>query len=305
MAITRRQALDFFRSDDLIGLGMEADAMRRRLHPEGVVTYSLDRSIDCGELNGESTNSVDTICVKIESAIAMGSNAIRLYARDASGVSFGEVERLLQKMKQRFPDITLQGFSAQELAIIAGSNNFSVYEALRRLRDAGLDSILGGAASAQEGWLAVHRAAHQLGMLTTATMIFGAGEPLEERIDLLEKLRALQEETGGFAAFIPVSFEPRTVAERDEEATAVEYLKVLAASRLYLDNVENMQSSWAAQGLKVLQMGLRFGANDAGSATPEENGAKSTTEETLRHIIRDAGFRPVQRDALYRAMFVN
>jgi cyclic dehypoxanthinyl futalosine synthase len=153
-----------------------------------------------------------------------------------------------------------------------------------------------------EAWIGVHRAAHRLGMRTSASILFGAGESFEQRIDSLEALRSLQEETEGFAAFAPWSYRAGKPAE---EATAVEYLKVLAISRLYLDNIDNVQSSWAAQGLKVLQMGLRFGGNDVGSVTPEEDAAKSTTEEELRRIIREAGFKPVQRDALYRTVFLN
>jgi cyclic dehypoxanthinyl futalosine synthase len=305
MAITRRQALEYFQSGDIIGLGMEADAMRRRLHPEGVVTYSLDRTVDCSSLDSYSDSGFEAICEKFAGAIDLGSNAVRLHTGSSDRVGLAQLVNLLQKIKQRFPEIALQAFRSTEILALSGSSGLTLSSVLERLNNAGLDSLLGSPLSVSENWIDVHRAAHQAGMRTTANMRFGAGEPLEERMDLLESIHTLQEETGGFAAFVPVSFEPRTVAERDLEATAVEYLKVLAVSRLYLDNIENVQSSWAAQGLKVLQMGLRFGANDAGSVAPEENGAKATTEETLRHIIRDAGFRPMQRDPLYRAMFLN
>ena len=151
-------------------------------------------------------------------------------------------------------------------------------------------------------------------MRTTATMMFGVGETFEHRVNHFEQVRRLQEETGGFTAFIPWSFQPANTAlggRKWEEATSVEYLKVLAISRLYLDNVENVQSSWVTQGLKVLQMGLRFGGNDVGSVMLEENVVRAagvtncTTEEELRRIIRDAGFRPAQRDTLYRQYFLN
>ena len=154
----------------------------------------------------------------------------------------------------------------------------------------------------------------ELGMRTTATMMFGVGESFEQRINHFEQVRRLQEETGGFTAFIPWSFQPTNTAlggRKWDEATSVEYLKVLAISRLYLDNVENVQSSWVTQGLKVLQLGLRFGGNDVGSVMLEENVVKAagtsncTTEEELRQVIRGAGFRPVQRDTLYTTYFLN
>jgi cyclic dehypoxanthinyl futalosine synthase len=151
-------------------------------------------------------------------------------------------------------------------------------------------------------------------MRTTATMMFGVGETVEQRINHFEVVRRLQEETGGFTAFIPWSFQPHNTALGGrgwDEATSVEYLKVLAISRLYLDNIENVQASWVTQGLKVLELGLHFGGNDVGSVMLEENVVKAagtsncTTEEELRRIIRDAGFKPVQRDTLYRTMFLN
>jgi cyclic dehypoxanthinyl futalosine synthase len=160
----------------------------------------------------------------------------------------------------------------------------------------------------------VHRTAHQLGMRTTATMMFGVGEKYEHRINHLQAIYDLQEETGGFTAFIPWTFQPQNTAlggRKWDEATAVEYLKNLALSRLFLTNFLNVQSSWVTQGLKVCQLGLRFGGNDVGSVMLEENVVRAagvtncTTEEELRRIIRDAGFKPVQRDTLYRTYFLN
>src|SRR5438874_8289765 len=151
-------------------------------------------------------------------------------------------------------------------------------------------------------------------MRTTATMMFGVGETHEHRVNHFQRLYDLQQETGGFTAFIPWSFQPKNTAlggRKWDEATSVEYLKVLAIARLFLDNIENVQASWVTQGLKVLQLGLRFGGNDVGSVMLEENVVRAagtsncTTEEELRHIIRDAGFKPVQRDTLYRTMFLN
>jgi cyclic dehypoxanthinyl futalosine synthase len=281
MGISWKDALDCFRSDDLIGIGMEADAVRRRLHPEGVVSYTID-----GRINyGSSADGVDSepICDRIADIVAMGGTGVML---DGEATST---------------------------------------HTIARLRDAGLDSIPGDDAGIlddavqpqgarvkwkTEDWLAVHRAAHGLGMQTTATMMFGTGETFEHRMNHLEAVRQLQEETGGFASFTPWSFAPQRFAPRGsalngfEEATAVEYLKTLAISRMYLNNVENVQSHLETQGLKVLQVGLRFGGNDVGSVLFAE-GANAATEEQVRQVIRDAGFKPVQRDTLYRTMFLN
>jgi cyclic dehypoxanthinyl futalosine synthase len=142
-------------------------------------------------------------------------------------------------------------------------------------------------------------------MQTTATMMFGGGETFEHRMNHLEAVRQLQEETGGFTSFTPRSFAPQnSTLNGFEEATAVEYLKTLAISRMYLSNVDNVQSNLETQGLKVLQVGLRFGGNDVGSVLLT-GGANAATEEQVRQVIRDAGFKPVQRDTLYRTMFLN
>ncbi|MBV9939025.1 MAG: dehypoxanthine futalosine cyclase, partial [Acidobacteriaceae bacterium] len=160
----------------------------------------------------------------------------------------------------------------------------------------------------------VHRTAHALGMRTTATMMFGTGETIEHRMNHLEIVRQIQEDTGGFTAFIPWFFQrEHTSLGRfvKQEATAVEYLKMLALSRIYLDNIQNIQASWVTPGLKVCQLGLRFGGNDVGSIMIEENVVSAAgthhraTEEQLRRLIRDAGFTPKQRDTLYRTYYLN
>jgi cyclic dehypoxanthinyl futalosine synthase len=236
---------------------------------------------------------------------------------------------MLSGIKQRFPKIHLHCYSASEIIAIAEYSELSIRDTIIRLRDAGLDSIPGGGAEIlddevrykiarlkclTEDWINVHRTAHQLGMRTTATMMFGVGESYENRVNHFQRLYELQEATGGFTAFIPWSFQPQHTAlggRHWDEATAVEYLKTLAISRLYLSNFLNVQSSWVTQGLKVCQMGLQFGGNDVGSVMLEENVVKAagvsncTTEEELRHIIRDAGFKPAQRDTLYRTYFLN
>jgi cyclic dehypoxanthinyl futalosine synthase len=348
MTLTRSQALDRFHSTDLIGLGFEADALRRKLHPESVVTYIIDRNINytnfCTEyctfcafyrpLTGPRSEEgyildFETIYAKIAETAEMGGTGVLMQGGIHPDLKIDWFERLFSGIKERFPQIWLHCLTASEVLAIARYSDLSLQETLIRLRAAGLDSIPGGGAEILDDevrhriarikcntadWLSVHRAAHKLGMRTTATMMFGVGETFEQRINHFEEVRRLQDETGGFTAFIPWSFQPKNTALGGrgwDEATSVEYLKTLAISRLYLDNIENVQASWVTQGLKVLQLGLHFGGNDVGSVMLEENVVKAagtsncTTEEELRRIIRDAGFKPVQRDTLYRTMFLN
>ena len=353
MSLTRQQALDSFASPDLIGLGFEADSVRRRLHPEGVVTYIIDRNINYTNFCTEYCTfcafyrplpkqeegpqgrrrlhplDFETIYDKIAETVEMGGTGVLMQGGIHPDLKIDWFERLFTGIKQRFPQIWLHCLSASEVLAIAEYSNLDLRTTIARLRDAGLDSIPGGGAEIlddevrfriarlkcrTEDWVSVHRTAHQLGMRTTATMMFGVGESFDQRINHFEVVRRLQEETGGFTAFIPWSFQPNHTALGGrgwDEATSVEYLKVLAIARLYLDNIENVQASWVTQGLKVLELGLHFGGNDVGSVMLEENVVKAagtsncTTEEELRRIIRDAGFKPVQRDTLYRTMFLN
>ena len=348
MSLTKAQALNLYHSDDLIGIGMEADAVRKRLHPEGVVTYIIDRNINytnlcteyctfCafyapvkgpGRANGYVLD-FETIYEKIRETVELGGTGVLMQGGLNPDLPLKWYEDLLRGIKQRFPQVHLHCFSASEIIHFAGLEGIPIRDTIARLRDAGLDSIPGGGAEILDDevrykvarlkcltadWLNVHRTAHQLGMRTTATMMFGCGEELRHRVNHLQHILDLQEETGGFTAFIPWTFQPGNTALGGrgwEEATAVEYLKNLAISRIFLSNIENVQSSWVTQGLKVCQMGLRFGGNDVGSVMLEENVVKAagtsncTTEEELRRIIRDAGFRPAQRDTLYRRFFLN
>src|SRR3979411_1822177 len=342
--ITREEALDLLHSDDLIGIGMAADAVRRKLHPERVVSYIIDRNINytnfCTEYcsfcafyrpMGHAEGYVhpkDVIFDKIQETIDLGGTGILMQGGLHPELKVEWYEDLLSSIKKRFT-IHCHCFSAPEIVNIAEVSGLSIRDTIARLRDAGLDSIPGGGAEIlddevrykiarlkclTDDWLNVDRTAHQLGMRTTATMMFGVGENYENRVNHFQRLYELQEETGGFTAFIPWSFQPQNTAlggRHWDEATAVDYLKVLAISRLYLSNFLNVQSSWVTQGLKVCQMGLRFGGNDVGSVMLEENVVRAagvtncTTEEELRRIIRDAGFRPAQRDTLYRQYFLN
>jgi cyclic dehypoxanthinyl futalosine synthase len=321
MGISRNEALDCFRSDDLIGIGMEADAVRRKLHPEGVVTYTLDGKTSYAAADGgSSSHTFATLCDDIAETVAMGGAGVILQGEVTPALTITWFEALLRQTKERFPAVWLHCLSASEILAIAEHSGLTLHDTIVRLRDAGLDSIPGNDAGIlddavqpqgarmrwkTQDWLAVHRAAHKLGIQTTATMTFGAGETFEHRVNHLQLVRQLQEETAGFASFTPRTFPTQTsTVPGFEKATAVEYLKTLAISRMYLDNIEHVQSNLETQGLKVLQVGLRFGANDAGSVMLAE-GANAATEEQVRQVIRDAGFTPFQRDTLYQTMFLN
>jgi len=338
------EAIELFKSDDLVGIGMEADALRRKLHPEGIVSYIIDRNINytnvCTEYCtfcafyrpvGHAEGYIqpkEVIYTKIQETLDRGGTGILMQGGLHPDLKIEWYEDLMRSIKERFK-IHLHCLSAPEISNIAVISGISVTETISRLREAGLDSIPGAGAEIlddevrhkisrlkcdSQEWIDVHLAAHRLGMRTTATMMFGCGETIEQRVNHLEAIRRIQEETGGFTAFIPWSFQRENTSLGrfvKEEATAVEYLKTLAISRLYLPNILNVQSSWVTQGLKTCQVGLRFGGNDVGSVMIEENVVSAAgthneaCEEDLRHLIRDAGFIPKQRDTLYRTYFLS
>ena len=342
--MTRKEAIDLYNGDDLIALGMAADQVRRKLHPHGIVSYIIDRNINytnfCTEYcsfcafyrpMGHAEGYVhpkEVIFDKIKETIDLGGTGILMQGGLHPDLGIEWYEDLLREIKKRF-DIWCHCFSAPEIVNIAKVSSLSLRDTLCRLRDAGLDSLPGGGAeildddvrkrisrlkSSVNDWIDVHRTCHAIGMRSTATMMFGTGETIEQRLNHFDIVREIQEETGGFTAFIPWSFQRENTSLGrfvKEEATAVEYLKMLALSRLYFENIENIQSSWVTPGLKTCQLGLRFGGNDVGSIMIEENVVSAAgthhraTEEELRRLIRDAGFIPKQRDSLYRTYFLN
>ena len=343
--MTRAEALDWFNSPDILALGAEANALRERLHPEPIVSYQIDRNINYTNFCTEYCSfcnfyrppqsaegyvlSQEVIFQKIRETIALGGTGILMQGGLHPDLKIEWYEDLLRAMKREFGDqIWLHCFSAPEITNIAQVSGLTLRDTMLRLRDAGLQSVPGGGAEildnavrhrisrlkcSVDDWVDVHRTAHQIGLQTTATMMFGCGETLEQRLNHFDVVRQLQEETGGFTAFIAWPF------QRDDtslgrfikhEATAVDYLKTLAIARLYLDNIPHIQSSWLTVGHKLCQLGLSFGANDVGSIMIEENvvsqaGAhyQSTTEQ-LRTLIRGAGYIPKQRDTLYRTYYL-
>jgi cyclic dehypoxanthinyl futalosine synthase len=275
-------------------------------------------------------HSKEVIFDKIQETIDLGGTGILMQGGLHPELKIEWYEDLLRSIKERFGDkIWNHCFSAPEIVNIAEVSGLTLRDTIARLRDAGLQSIPGGGAeildndvrrrisrlkSSTQDWIDVHRAAHALGLRTTATMMFGCGETIEQRMNHFDIVRQIQEDTGGFTAFIPWSFQRENTSLGrfvKEEATGVEYLKTLAISRLYLENILNIQSSWVTPGLKTCQVGLRFGGNDVGSIMIEENVVSAAgthnraSEEELRRLIRDAGFIPKQRDTLYRTYFLN
>jgi cyclic dehypoxanthinyl futalosine synthase len=377
--ITRKEGLRLLRKGDLLELGRMADSARRNLHPEGIVTFIVDRNINytnvcinkcrfCAFWKNENDPEAYLIergdlFKKIEETIQLGGTQILIQGGLHPKLDIAYFLNLLKDIKDRF-DINVHGFSPPEVCHMADSSDLTIQETLRLLRDAGLDSIPGGGAEILSDrvreilspkkiksgrWLKVMEEAHRLGMKTTATMMFGSIEKVEDIIEHLDAVRNLQDKTGGFTAFIPWSFQPGNtalakslerraksekqraqsrgqraegiefrgqnlaldswrLAHKIHPATAVEYLRILALSRIYLDNIKNIQASWVTQGLKLAQVALRFGANDFGSTMLEENVIASTgvsyrvSKEDIIKAIRDTGFNPAQRTTQYKIL---
>jgi cyclic dehypoxanthinyl futalosine synthase len=343
MGLTAQEALDLFNSDDLIAIGMAANELRRKKTDPRIATYQIDRNINYTNFCTEYCSfcafyrplgakdgyilPLEDIYQKIQETIEIGGTGVLMQGGLHPDLRIEFYENMLSSIKQKFPQIHLHCFSAPEVTCIAEVSGLSLRDTIARLRDAGLDSIPGGGAEILDDeirgriarlkctsaeWEEVHRAAHSLGMRTTATMMFGCGEEFRHRVNHLECIRRLQEDTGGFTAFIPWIFAPENtpLGKKVPQTTAFDYLKTLAISRLYLDNIDHVQSSWLTPGIKICQVGLQFGADDVGSILIEENvvhaaGVRNRTNEIeLRRIISDAGFIPAQRDTLYRSYFL-
>jgi cyclic dehypoxanthinyl futalosine synthase len=327
-----RSYLELYQRAPLLELGRLADARRRELHPDGVVTYIVDRNInytnvcvaDCAfcafyrrPKHAEGyVLSFEEIGRKIEEAKELGAVQILLQGGHNPYIPFEWYLDLLRYIKRHHP-IHVHGFSPSEVDFFATRFRLSAEDVIRELMAAGLDSIPGGGGeilvqevrdrvarkkAGADRWLEIMEIAHRLGMKTSVTMMYGLGESLADRIEHLFRVREVQARTGGFTAFITWPLQPEhTAMEGTPKTDAVTYLRTVAIARLILDNVPNLQASWVTMGLKVGQIALRFGCNDFGSLMIEENvvSAAGTThrtsiEEMRRHIL-DAGFRPARR----------
>lgn len=328
-----RDLLDFYTNAPLLELGMEADRVRQAKHPHGVVTYIVDRNInytnvcvaDCGfcafyrrPKHGEGyTLAFEQIGEKIEETKALGGVQILLQGGHNPYIPFEWYLDLMRYIKQHHP-IHIHGFSPSEVDFFATRFRMDARDVIRELRSAGLDSIPGGGGeilvqrvrdivapkkAGADRWLEIMELAHNERMKTSVTMMYGIGETLAERIEHLQRVQQLQARTGGFTAFITWPLQPENTPSMSHmpKTDAVTYLRTVAISRIVLDNVPNLQSSWVTMGMKVGQMALNYGCNDFGSLMIEENvvSAANTTHRTtvgeLDRLIRDAGFTPARR----------
>jgi cyclic dehypoxanthinyl futalosine synthase len=331
-------ALQLMCRGDLLSLGQAADELRRRKHPAPYVTFIVDRNINYTNVcksrckfcafyrQSEAPDAYildeQTIYQKIAETIAAGGTQIMLQGGLHPDLGIDYFEKLLRGIKARF-DVTVHSFSPAEIVHIGEKDGLSVYDTLVRLREAGLDSLPGGGAEILDDavrsrvsphkitagqWLAVMETAQNLGMGTTATMVIGMGETLEQRINHLRVIRDMQDRTGGFRAFIMWTFQPGNTELGGEKATAWDYLRTLAVARLYLDNVEHLQGSWVTQGQSIGQLTLGFGANDLGSIMLEENVVRAAgtayqmSIENMVSIIYAVGKIPAQRDTKYNVI---
>jgi cyclic dehypoxanthinyl futalosine synthase len=336
--LTPEEGVRLLESHDLQAIGQAADAVTRRLHPEPYRTFNIDRNINY-------TNACTAVCdfcafyrppkhpevyvlkreelhQKIAETIELGGDQILMQGGLHPTLPLEWYEELLRDIRATFPQINIHAFSPPEIHHFTKISKRPLQEVLERLKAAGLGSLPGGGGEIlvdrvraaitrgkvmTDDWLNVSRVWHQLGGKSSATMMFGHVETLVERIEHLDRIRQLQDETGGFTAFICWTFQPEhTDMAHIPPAGAFEYLKTQAVSRLYLDNVPNIQSSWVTQGEKTGQVALFFGANDMGSLMIEENVVSSAgtvhylTLDSIKRCIREAGYIPRQRNVFYQ-----
>ena len=336
--ISADECTELLESRDLARIGVAADTVRQRKNDPDVVTYIIDRNINYTNVcNVVCTfcafyrrpgkpdtyvHSMDEICRRIDETIALGGTGVLMQGGLHPDFGIEWYEDLLRTLHAKYPGFQLHCFSPPEIHNIHLISGLDYETIMRRLKEAGLNSLPGGGAEilddevrkrvstkcTSQEWLDVMRAVHKVGLRSTATMMFGIGDKIEHRVRHLQRVRDLQDETGGFTAFIPWTFQRENTAlgrKIQEEPTGIDYLQMLAVSRLFLDNVQHIQASWLTQGLKLGQTALRFGADDMGSIMIEENvvsaaGASTdANERDLRYQIREAGYRPQQRDILY------
>ena len=334
--LDRREAIQLLNEADLLDLGALADGVRRRLHPDNLVTFVVDRNVNytnvceskckfCAFYRDLGASDAyllaeEEIFAKIEELVAQGGTQLLMQGGLHPSLGIDWFEKLFREIKVRFPGVQNHSLSPAEITQIAAISKLTRPETIRRLKLAGLDSVPGGGAEilvdrvrqeispkkiGWEGWAAVMREAARLGMSTTATMMFGSRETRSEIVEHIFRVRELQEEGGSFTAFIPWTYQPGNTELGGRTATGVEYLKVLALSRIVLDNITNIQASWVTQGAKMAQVALFFGANDLGGTMLEENVVAAAgcsfrmSREEMVDLIHGAGFRGAQRTTLY------
>jgi aminodeoxyfutalosine synthase len=338
--ISESEALCLYRSHELNALGMMASTVRERKNGN-VATYILNRYINYSNVCILSCQfcafaakkrdahaferSIDDIVAAVQESLALGITEVHMVGGLHPTLKKDWYLNLLRRLRALDPNLIIKAFTAIEVRHLAQRIfKLSIADTLAALRDAGLGALTGGGAeifdaevrdeicrgkeSAQE-WLEVHRLWHEMGGRSTSTMLYGHIETLEQRVDHLRQLRELQDETGGFTGFVPFAFEPQTtILAHVKPASAVDQLRNLAVSRIYLDNFDHLTAYWVSMGLPLAQVSLSYGVDDLHGTIMEEKifhmaGAKTPQEQTvatLEHVIREAGRDPMQRDSYYR-----
>lgn len=337
--IERSEALHLLTGDDLLHLGVRADTIRRNLHPDNRVTFVIDRNVNytnicetkcsfCAFYRDKAAPDAyvlaqDEIFAKIDELVMQGGTQLLMQGGLNPDLTIDFFEGLFRKIKARFPGLQNHSLSPAEVVCISTNSGLALGETIARLKEAGLDSIPGGGAEilvdevrgnispkkiGWRQWADVMLIAAGLGMPTTATMMFGSREKAEDIVEHLFRVRELQDAGGSFTAFIPWTYQPGNTELGGVTASGVEYLKVLALSRIVLDNIPNIQASWVTQGAKMAQVALFFGANDLGGTMLEENVVAAAgcsfrmSSDEMVALIRAAGFQPAQRSTTYTVL---
>ena len=337
MRLTGGEALKLFEQGDLLELGRQADAIRRKKFGNRT-TFIIDRNINYTNVckneckfcafwrrknqSGSYLLSHEEIFEKVQETCAAGGTQVMIQGGLHPDLDLNYYEEMLRLIKKNF-DITIHSFTATEIQHFANCAGLSILETLKRLQAAGLDSLPGGGAEIlvdevrkkispkkimTDDWLNVMRAAHSIGMKSTATMVIGFGETLSQRLEHMEKIRNLQDETGGFRAFITWTYQPKNTALGGQKVSAQDYMKTLALTRIFMNNVEHIQGSWVTQGERIGQLTQTFGADDLGSIMLEENVVRAAgtsfemSTQKMINLIRSAGKIPAQRNTKYEVL---
>jgi cyclic dehypoxanthinyl futalosine synthase len=337
--ISREQALHLLTRTDLLEVGKLADAIRRQKHPQRRVTFVVDRNVNysnicesrcrfCAFYRNDGDEDAylldyEAIFAKVQELVDNDGTQLLMQGGLHPTLTIDWFEELFRQLRQRFPQVQIHSLSPAEVIHVAKLSGISMEDCLRRLQLAGLASVPGGGAEVlvdevrQEispdkigwrQWASVMEEAHRLGMRTTATMMFGSREKPQDIVEHLFRVREIQERTGGFTAFIPWTFQPDNTELGGEKASGVEYLKVLALSRIVLDNIDNIQASWVTQGAAMAQVALFFGANDLGGTMLEENVVAAAgvsfrmSQQEIIELARGAGFIPARRTTEYQLL---
>jgi len=338
-SIDREEALWLLTEADLLKTGKLADAIRRQKHPENRVTFVVDRNVNysnicesqckfCAFYRSSDAEDAyllnyDEIFAKVQELVENGGTQLLMQGGIHPSLTIDWFEDLFRQLSDRFPQVQIHSLSPAEVIQIAKLSDLTMEECLKRLQQAGLASVPGGGAEilvdevrqvispnkiGWKKWAWVMEEAHHLGMRTTATMMFGSTEKPEDIIKHLFRIREIQERTGGFTAFIPWSYQPDNTELGGEASSGIEYLKVLAVSRIVLDNIENIQASWVTQGARMAQVALFFGGNDLGGTMLEENVVAAAgcsfrmSQDDIVELVRGAGFIPARRTTEYQVL---